>query len=64
MKQRLIKMLDRWERAYTGYALIGVHSKSQREKMCKTGFQKKASDEDIGMLIRETRNLLKISRNE
>jgi len=56
LNQRLLDTLDRWERAYTGYALMAVASQQSREILA-TGTP---SEENIGNLIRETRKLLRV----
>jgi len=54
LNQRLLDTLDRWERAYTGYALMAVTPQKRRETLA-TGTP---SEENIGNLIGETRKLL------
>ena len=56
LEQRLLDTLDRWERAYTGYALMAVSPRQQREILA-TGTP---SDENVGKLIGETRKLLSL----
>jgi|11_taG_2_1085331.scaffolds.fasta_scaffold00788_17 hypothetical protein len=56
LNQRLLDTLDRWERAYTGYALMTVAPQQRRETLA-TGTP---SEENIGNLIKETRKLLRV----
>jgi len=56
LEQRLLDTLDRWERAYTGYALMAV-TPERRKEIC---VQSEGSDENVGNLINETRKLLSL----
>jgi hypothetical protein len=56
LNQRLLDTLDRWERAYTGYAIMAVSSQQSREILA-TGTPSK---ENISNLIRETRKILRV----
>ena len=56
LEQQLLNTLDRWERAYTGYALMAV-APSQKREILATGTP---SDENVGQLIGETRKILSL----
>lgn len=60
LNQRLLDTLDRWERAYAGYALMAVAPQKRREILA-TGTP---SEENIGELLGETRKLLSLYNNE
>jgi len=55
INQRLLDALDRWERAYTGYALMAVEPRRREILSTVT-----PSEENIGNLIGETRKLLSL----
>lgn len=59
LNQRLLDALDRWERAYTGYALMAVAPQQRRETLATaTPDTATPSEENIGELLMETRKLL------
>ncbi len=60
LQQRLLDTLDRWERAYTGYALMAVNPQERRELLATCT----PSEEDVGDLLVETRKLLSVYNAE
>ena len=56
LNQRLLDTLDRWERAYTGYALMAVEPQERRDMLSTIT----PSEENIGNLLGETRKLLSL----